>query len=268
MSSSSRGLARLVRRLASTNVPSPKLAANHLGAIKCDNQGNAWKVEVQVGRGSGLLGHLHPRDAPLLERTGSFGDTPATLTSRPGMLIARFQPFSAVIGDNCALLMDSDRASSKVGAQFNSSPNRVPSIYSPPSRLTPQAAAGAIAGTMSNKHSENGNHSDGTVTDAVAAAAEGFDPKMHAKIATKADSHHQPLRSSSDAGIPVDDFPLRCLECVLDEATGYYHQKMRRLKLLTDYCLETITDELKTTRSGVAGEAGYVSFYLPYGQLV
>ena len=43
---------------------------------------------------------------------------------------------------------------------------------------------------------------------------------------------------------------------------------MRRLKLLTDYCLETITDELKTTRSGVAGEAGYVSFYLPYGQLV
>ena len=121
---------------------------------------------------------------------------------------------------------------------------------------------------MSNKHSENGNHSEGTVTDAVAAAAEGFDPKMHAKIATKADSHHQPLRSSSDAGIPVDDFPLRCLECVLDEATGYYHQKMRRLKLLTDYCLETITDELKTTRSGVAGEAGYVSFYLPYGQLV
>jgi len=111
---------------------------------------------------------------------------------------------------------------------------------------------------MSNKHSENGNHSDGTVTDAVAAAAEGFDPKMHAKIATKADSHHrQPLRSSSDAGIPVDDFPLRCLECVLDEATGYYHQKMRRLKLLTDYCLETITDELKTTRSGVAGEAGF-----------
>ena len=123
MSSSSRGLARLVRRLALTNVPSPKLAANHLGAIKCDNQGNAWKVEVQVGRGSGLLGHLHPRDAPLLERTGSFGDTPATLTSRPGMLIARFQPFSAVIGDSCALLMDSDRASSKVsathlGAQF------------------------------------------------------------------------------------------------------------------------------------------------------
>ena len=112
---SSRGLARLVRRLASTGATSPKVAsASHLGAIKCDNQGNAWKVEVQVGRGSGLLGHLHPRDAPLLERTGSFGDTPATLTSRPGMLIARFQPFSAVIGDSCALLMDSDRASSKV----------------------------------------------------------------------------------------------------------------------------------------------------------
>jgi hypothetical protein len=112
---SSRGLARLVRRLASTGATSPKVAsASHLGAIKCDNQGNAWKVEVQVGRGSGLLGHLHPRDAPLLERTGSFGDTPATLTSRPGMLIARFQPFSAVIGDSCALLMDSNRASSKV----------------------------------------------------------------------------------------------------------------------------------------------------------
>ena len=82
-----------------------------------------------------MLGHLHPRDAPLLERTGSFGDTPATLTSRPGMLIARFQPFSAVIGDSCALLMDSDRASSKV--RFGCPP-KIPAFPHPGRRdLTP-----------------------------------------------------------------------------------------------------------------------------------
>lgn len=92
------------------------------------------------------------------------------------------------------------------------------------------------------------------LTDAVAASSEGIDPIVHARIATGVE--HKTSASSS-ADIPVDDFPLRALECVLDEATGYYHQKMRRLKLLTDYCLETITDELKTTRSGVAGEAGF-----------
>ena len=92
------------------------------------------------------------------------------------------------------------------------------------------------------------------LTDAVAASSEGSDPIVHARIATGVE-HNKSASSSAD--IPVDDFPLRALECVLDEATGYYHQKMRRLKLLTDYCLETITDELKTTRSGVAGEAGF-----------
>ena len=92
------------------------------------------------------------------------------------------------------------------------------------------------------------------LTDAVAASSEGSDPIVHARIATGVE-HKKSASSSAD--IPVDDFPLRALECVLDEATGYYHQKMRRLKLLTDYCLETITDELKTTRSGVAGEAGF-----------
>ena len=92
------------------------------------------------------------------------------------------------------------------------------------------------------------------LTDAVAASSEGIDPIVHARIATGVE--HK-ISASSSADIPVDDFPLRALECVLDEATGYYHQKMRRLKLLTDYCLETITDELKTTRSGVAGEAGF-----------
>ena len=95
------------------------------------------------------------------------------------------------------------------------------------------------------------------LTDAVAASSEGIDPIVHARIATSSGVEHKTSASSSSADIPVDDFPLRALECVLDEATGYYHQKMRRLKLLTDYCLETITDELKTTRSGVAGEAGF-----------
>ena len=128
---------------------------------------------------------------------------------------------------------------------------------------------------MSNKHPENGNHSDGTVTDAVAAAAEGFDPKMHAKIATKADSHHrQPLRSSSDAGIPVDDFPLRCLECVLDEATGYYHQKMRRLKLLTivavretptvsGHCASSGVNSIARSRAASASSAAIASEQKP-----
>jgi hypothetical protein len=56
---------------------------NELKAIKVDNSGRAWRFRVQIGRGEGLLANLHPRDAPLLERTGSFGDTPATMTTRP-----------------------------------------------------------------------------------------------------------------------------------------------------------------------------------------
>ena len=206
-----------------------------------------------------MLGHLHPRDAPLLERTGSFGDTPATLTSRPGMLIARFQPFSAVIGDSCALLMDSDRASSKV--RFGCPPE-IPAFPHPGRRdLTPAPPVTPPFPGRRRRHrgrdeQQKRGRRGHALTDAVAASSEGIDPIVHARIATSS-VEHKTSASSSSADIPVDDFPLRALECVLDEATGYYHQKMRRLKLLTDYCLETITDELKTTRSGVAGEAGF-----------
>ena len=87
-SSSAAAAARVFRRLLSTHRSGPRGAASvppksELQAIKVDNGGRAWRIGVQVGRGEGLLGDLHPRDAPLLERTGSFGDTPATLTTRP-----------------------------------------------------------------------------------------------------------------------------------------------------------------------------------------
>ena len=86
--SSSSAAARVFRRLLSTHRSGPRAVASippksELQAIKVDNGGRAWRIGVQVGRGEGLLGDLHPRDAPLLERTGSFGDTPATLTTRP-----------------------------------------------------------------------------------------------------------------------------------------------------------------------------------------
>ena len=208
------------RRLLSGAASLASPAVNELKAIKVDNRGNAWRVGVRVGGGDGLLAALHARDAPLLERTGSFGDTPATLTSRPGMLIARFQPFSAVIGDNCALLMDAHRAS-------------------------PKAAAGAIASAVSGR----GRPPPPLVSAVGAAQSVDMDAGAHARISAPPDP-------DADAG--VDDFPLRALECVLDEATGYYHQKMRRLKLLTDYCLETITDELKTPGWGPGmAEAGF-----------
>ena len=187
------------RRLLSGAASLASPAVNELKAIKVDNRGNAWRVGVRVGGGHGLLAALHARDAPLLERTGSFGDTPATLTSRPGMLIARFQPFSAVIGDNCALLMDAHRAS-------------------------PKAAAGAIASAVSGR----GRPAPPLVSAVGAAQSVDMDAGAHARISAPPDA---------DADATVDDFPLRALECVLDEATGYYHQKMRRLKLLTDYCL-------------------------------
>ena len=128
-------------------------AVNELKAIKVDNRGNAWRVGVRVGGGHGLLAALHARDAPLLERTGSFGDTPATLTSRPGMLIARFQPFSAVIGDNCALLMDAHRAS-------------------------PKAAAGAIASAVSGR----GRPAPPLVSAVGAAQSVDMDAGAHARI--------------------------------------------------------------------------------------
>ena len=208
------------RRLLSGAASLASPAVNELKAIKVDNRGNAWRVGVRVGGGHGLLAALHARDAPLLERTGSFGDTPATLTSRPGMLIARFQPFSAVIGDNCALLMDAHRAS-------------------------PKAAAGAIASAVSGR----GRPAPPLVSAVGAAQSVDMDAGAHARISAPPDA---------DADDAVDDFPLRALECVLDEATGYYHQKMRRLKLLTDYCLETITDELKTPGWGPGmAEAGF-----------
>ena len=207
------------RRLLSGAASLASPAVNELKAIKVDNRGNAWRVGVRVGGGHGLLAALHARDAPLLERTGSFGDTPATLTSRPGMLIARFQPFSAVIGDNCALLMDAHRAS-------------------------PKAAAGAIASAVSGR----GRPAPPLVSAVGAAQSVDMDAGAHARISAPPDA---------DADDAVDDF-LRALECVLDEATGYYHQKMRRLKLLTDYCLETITDELKTPGWGPGmAEAGF-----------
>jgi hypothetical protein len=46
---------------ASTSTPSN----NGLNAIKVDNAGRACRVGVQIGRGTGLLAGLHPRDAPL-----------------------------------------------------------------------------------------------------------------------------------------------------------------------------------------------------------
>ena len=171
-----------------------------------DNRGNAWRVGVRVGGGLGLLAAVHARDAPLLERTGSFGDTPATLTSRPGMLIARFQPFSAVIGDNCALLMDAHRAS-------------------------PKAAAGAIASAVSGR----GRPAPPLVSAVGAAQSVDMDAGAHARISAPPDA---------DADDAVDDFPLRALECVLDEATGYYHQRCVA-SAPHRCCLETITDELR-----------------------
>ena len=196
---------RVIRRALSG--AAAKAGVSQLQAIKVDNGGRAWRLGVHIGRkgGEGLLANLHPRDAPLLERTGSFGDTPATLTTRPGMLIVRFQCVSAVIGTNCVLLMGADRAS-------------------------PKAAAGAIAASVS-QHRDSAHHPP------------DYDARVHASLG---------------GVIAVDDFPLRALECILDEATGYYHQKLRRIKLLTEYCLETITDELKSPGWGPgASEAGF-----------
>ena len=100
---------------AGARAPSAAVAAPELQAIKVDASGGVWRVGVRVGSGE-LLENLHVRDRPLLERTGSFGDTPATMSTRPGLLLVRFQPFTAVIGESCALLMDAHRASSKAAA--------------------------------------------------------------------------------------------------------------------------------------------------------
>jgi magnesium transporter len=183
---------------------------------------------VRVGSGE-LLENLHVRDRPLLERTGSFGDTPATMSTRPGLLLVRFQPFTAVIGESCALLMDAHRASSK-------------------------AAAGAIAASAGSAETkgdgDDENDAHAFVRAIGAAASADLDGRSHAGISLPPGV----ARASSSAR----DFPLRALEAVLNEATDYYHQKMRRIKLLTDYCLETITEELKTPGWGPGtGEAGF-----------
>lgn len=72
------------RALGAAARSAPGAAPKELYALKVDNNGRAWHRAVRIGQGDdGLLRHLLPRDAPLLERTGSFGDTPATLTARP-----------------------------------------------------------------------------------------------------------------------------------------------------------------------------------------
>ena len=224
---------RVFRRLAS-GVAASTARAPELQAIKVDDTGRVTRLGVRVGSGDGLLKSLHVRDRPLLERTGSFGDTPATMSTRPGLLLVRFQPFTAVIGEHSALLMDAHRAS-------------------------PKAAAGAIAVAVGSLH----HTSKSSFVRAIgAASAAHVDGRSHAGIELQLsddtvggrDTHNSPSTSSQKA-----DFPLRALEAVLEEATGYYHAKMRRIQLLTDYCLETITDELKTP-SGWGpgtGEAGF-----------
>ena len=194
------------RLLSSAAAPS---GSRSLVAIKVDALGNAALTGVRVGSGDGLLSRLHPRDAPLLERTGSFGDTPATLTSRPGVgLIARFQACSAVIGERCALVMDAHRAS-------------------------PKAAAGALAASVAARRMRGASPSPSCV-DALASSG-GTHP------AALDDTRAHAVIDAED----VDDFPLRALECVLEEATGYYHAKTRRLAAVADHCLGAITEELK-----------------------
>ena len=219
---------------AGTRVPSAAVAAPELQAIKVDDRGGVWRVGVRVGSGE-LLKHLHVRDRPLLERTGSFGDTPATMSTRPGLLLVRFQPFTAVIGESCALLMDAHRSSSK-------------------------AAAGAIAASAGANAETNGDgksDAEAFVRAVGASTSADLDSRSHAGIALPP-GVALAAASGGNGGEAARDFPLRALEAVLEEATGYYHQKMRRISLLTDYCLETITEELKTPGWGPGtGEAGF-----------
>ena len=219
---------------AGTRAPSAAVATPELQAIKVDDRGGVRRVGVRVGSGE-LLKHLHVRDRPLLERTGSFGDTPATMSTRPGLLLVRFQPFTAVIGESCALLMDAHRSSSK-------------------------AAAGAIAASAGANAETNGDgKSDAAafVRAVGASTSADLDSRSHAGIALPP-GVALAAASGGDGGEAARDFPLRALEAVLEEATGYYHQKMRRISLLTDYCLETITEELKTPGWGPGtGEAGF-----------
>ena len=145
---------------ACTRAPSAAVAASELQAIKVDDRGGVWRVGVKLGQGE-LLSHLHVRDRPLLERTGSFGDTPATMSTRPGLLLVRFQPFTAVIGASCALLMDAHRASSK-------------------------AVAGAIAASAGNAETNGDGRSDAEafVRAVGAATSADLDGRSHAGIAS------------------------------------------------------------------------------------
>ena len=219
---------------AATRAPSAGVTTPELQAIKVDDSGGVWRVGVRVGTGE-LLKHLHVRDRSLLERTGSFGDTPATMSTRPGLLLVRFQPFTAVIGASCALLMGAHRASSK-------------------------AAAVAIAASAKNAETNGLGRSDAEafVRAVGAATSADLDDRSHAGVAKPAGETRASVGGGEGAETKQADFPLRALEAVLEEATGYYHQKMRRVKLLTDYCLESITTELKTPGWGPGtGEAGF-----------
>lgn len=112
------------------------------------------------------------------------------------MLIVRFQPFSAVIGGNCALLMDANRAS-------------------------PKAAAGAIAASVSQHDVEGDDENDPNYRRGVGG---GKVAPFRADAFAVADSAHAEEDAGAHASIrsviAVDDFPLRALECILDEATA------------------------------------------------
>ena len=114
------------------------------------------------------------------------------------MLIVRFQPFSAVIGDSCALLMDAHRAS-------------------------PRASAGAIAASVSQQHSDFGDYHPPNVDEETVQHAHGevaaapFRPDtITAGVSEEEDDRAHAIITNE---IAVEDFPLRALECILDEAT-------------------------------------------------
>ena len=164
---------------AGTRAPSAAVAAPELQAIKVDDRGRVWRVGVRVGSGE-LLKHLHVRDRPLLERTGSFGDTPATMSTRPGLLLVRFQPFTAVIGESCALLVDAHRSSSK-------------------------AAAGAIAASAGANAETNGDgksDAEAFVRAVGAATSADLDSRSHAGISLPPGVARLRRPAAGTAGMP------------------------------------------------------------------
>ena len=114
------------------------------------------------------------------------------------MLIVRFQPFSAVIGNSCALLMDATRASPKAAAG---------AIVSALSQHSDEAEEGDNFGAhATNNHPRHGGDKGAPFhANTLAAVSEEEDSRAHAVI---------------DSDIAIDDFPLRALECILDEATA------------------------------------------------